>query len=557
MLPFIHDSQKDSFSSPIPYQTAGARAHSTSCRVPSRPHPAHNRPRPGSAHPPCPEYSPPVLLLLLVARLAASLFLPDSPELKRLLSRYQGELEPNATTPGSSPRHRRAIPWAGPRGDLALHNKLRGGVYPTASNMEYMVWDDELERSATHWAEQCQWEHGPKDLLMSIGQNLAVHWGRYRSPAYHVQAWYDEEKDYTYPYPHECNPWCPDRCSGPMCTHYTQLVWATTNRVGCAVHVCPRMSVWGEIWENSVYLVCNYSPKGNWIGEAPYQHGRPCSQCPPSYGGGCRDNLCYKGAPEHHETPDMNEVERQQVPVPPHTTPAKPVHRPKTKPKRPQSPKVTRTNFLAQNIRCETRMRDKCKGATCSRYNCPANCVHNRAKVWGTLFYDVQSSICRAAIHYGVIDNNGGLVDITRKDNFPFFVKAVKNGVESLSKYKPANAFTMAKVQITSVDCYTTVAEICPFSNPPSHCPRVICPANCKNEPPYWAPVIGSNIYADSSSVCRAAIHAGVIKATGGSVDILALDKRKSYTGSLKNGIQSESKTHSEGSSFRVFTVRE
>lgn len=46
---------------------------------------------------------------------------------------------------------------------------------------------------------------------------------RYRSPAYHVQAWYDEEKDYTYPYPHECNPWCPERCSGPMCTHYTQV----------------------------------------------------------------------------------------------------------------------------------------------------------------------------------------------------------------------------------------------------------------------------------------------------------------------------------------------
>lgn len=35
--------------------------------------------------------------------------------------------------------------------------------------------------------------------------------------------------------------------------------------------------------------------RGNWIGMAPYEHGRPCSQCPPSYGGGCRNNLCYKG----------------------------------------------------------------------------------------------------------------------------------------------------------------------------------------------------------------------------------------------------------------------
>lgn len=38
-----------------------------------------------------------------------------------------------------------------------------------------------------------------------------------------MQSWYDEVKDYTFPYPHECNPWCPDRCTGAMCTHYTQV----------------------------------------------------------------------------------------------------------------------------------------------------------------------------------------------------------------------------------------------------------------------------------------------------------------------------------------------
>lgn len=71
----------------------------------------------------------------------------------------------------------------------------------------------------------------------------------------------------------------------------------------------------------------------------------------------------------------------------------------------------------AQNIKCETKMRDKCKGVTCNRsvrhldanifnnhnrinplikprvtscrYNCPANCLYSNAKVWGTLYYDV------------------------------------------------------------------------------------------------------------------------------------------------------------------------
>lgn len=46
---------------------------------------------------------------------------------------------------------------------------------------------------------------------------------RYRPPTSHVQAWYDEVKDYSFPYPQECNPHCPFRCSGPVCTHYTQV----------------------------------------------------------------------------------------------------------------------------------------------------------------------------------------------------------------------------------------------------------------------------------------------------------------------------------------------
>ncbi|XP_062405850.1 cysteine-rich secretory protein LCCL domain-containing 2 isoform X1 [Sardina pilchardus] len=503
-------------------------------------------------------------LLALVARHTAALFLPDSPELRQLMSRLQSEADSDnanaAAAAQNHTRHRRAIPWSDRDEILKLHNKLRGAVYPTASNMEYMVWDEQLERSATHWAHQCIWDHGPTDLLMSIGQNLAVHWGRYRSPAYHVQAWYDEVKDYTYPYPHECNPWCPDRCSGPMCTHYTQLVWATTTRVGCAVHTCSRMNVWGEIWENAVYLVCNYSPKGNWIGEAPYQHGRPCSKCPPSYGGGCRDNLCYKGDSQRPETEDMNEVERQQVPIQPRVTTTRPKPRPRPTPARrpavkPSTPRSTQ--FLAQNIKCETKMRDKCRGSTCNRYKCPANCLNKKGKVWGTLYYDVQSSICRAAMHYGVIDNSGGVVDITRKDRLPFFVKSTKNGIESFSKYKPSNAFVVARVERQSVDCYATVAEICPYKKPYTNCPRVYCPARCRNQPSYWAPVVGNSMYADSSSICRAAIHAGVIKDDGGHVDILALERKKSYVGALKNSIQSDSKSSHDGGSFRVFSVRE
>jgi len=35
--------------------------------------------------------------------------------------------------------------------------------------------------------------------------------------------------------------------------------------------------------------------RGNWLGEAPYKVGQPCSACPPTYGGGCSNNMCFTG----------------------------------------------------------------------------------------------------------------------------------------------------------------------------------------------------------------------------------------------------------------------
>ncbi|KAF5908988.1 peptidase inhibitor 15-like, partial [Clarias magur] len=140
------------------------------------------------------------------------------------------------------------------------HNQVRARVFPPAANMEYMVWDESLARSAESWAATCIWDHGPPYLLRYLGQNLSVRTGNYRSILQLVKPWYDEVKDYVFPYPHNCSPTCPMRCFGPMCTHYTQMVWGTTNRVGCAVQVCYNMVVWGSVWRQATYLVCDYSP---------------------------------------------------------------------------------------------------------------------------------------------------------------------------------------------------------------------------------------------------------------------------------------------------------
>uniref|UniRef100_A0A8C2CP66 Cysteine-rich secretory protein LCCL domain containing 1a n=1 Tax=Cyprinus carpio TaxID=7962 RepID=A0A8C2CP66_CYPCA len=472
------------------------------------------------------------LSLLLVTRSVFAMVLFNATDLGILLEKY---LDDDGDWMVERQRSKRAITASDMQAILDLHNKLRGQVYPPASNMEYMVWDTELERSAQEWAETCLWEHGPAGLLPQIGQNLGVHWGRYRPPTSHVQAWYDEVKDYSFPYPQECNPHCPFRCSGPVCTHYTQLVWATSSRIGCAINVCYNMNVWGQIWAKAVYLVCNYSPKGNWWGYAPYKHGTPCSACPPSYGGMCRENLCYKGLTAGTElcisAVLLNYTAYLNINEP---------------------PVFFLLCYAAQIVTCDRKLRDQCKGTTCNRYECPAGCLDSMAKVVGTVYYDMQSSICRAGIHYGVIDNDGGWMDVTRQGRKDFFIKSYKNGLQSLGKYQSANAFTVSKhLKLLLLHCQTNLSKL-------SFLPtRIYCPKNCLQENPHLSRVIGTKMYSDKSSICRSAIHAGVLRnESGGYVDVMPTDNRKLYISSYQNGIVSESlQNPSGGQAFRVYAV--
>ncbi|XP_036412149.1 cysteine-rich secretory protein LCCL domain-containing 1b [Colossoma macropomum] len=495
-------------------------------------------------------------LLLLSARAAVAMVIPNGTQVEAMLQRY---LEKEESWWEARPRARRAISASDMQLILDLHNKMRGQVYPPASNMEYMVWDTELERSAEDWAHSCRWEHGPPHLLTQIGQNLGAHWGRDRPPTFHVQAWYDEVRYFSYPYPQECNPYCPYRCSGPVCTHYTQLVWATSNKIGCAINVCYNMNVWGMIWAKAVYLVCNYSPPGNWWGHAPYKHGHPCSACPASYGGGCRDNLCYKddGSQRYYdpEPEESNYIEPEREPARSQVShPAEPSPTPPPSHSLDRND-VSSTDQMSQQVSCDTKLRDQCKGTTCNRYECPAGCLYSYGKVIGSGHYDMQSSICGAGLHAGIIDEDGGWLDITRVGRRQRFAKSYKNGVQTLAKNHSANAFTVSKVPVKAITCDVTVAQYCPFKKPVRHCPRLFCPRNCLYDS--HARVIGTRYYADRSSICRAAIHAGVIQnESGGYLDVMPVDRRRQYTGSNQNGIASESlQNPTGGKAFRVFAV--
>ncbi len=129
---------------------------------------------------------------------------------------------------------------------LAVHNAVRAsaGIAPLA-------WSDRLAERSQDWADTLltrkQFFHRPKS---AYGENLFEISGAAASSAQVVNAWAAESRNYDYN---------SNRCRG-ACGHYTQIVWADTKEVGCAVARGAELEVW----------VCNYDPPGNWIGKRPY-----------------------------------------------------------------------------------------------------------------------------------------------------------------------------------------------------------------------------------------------------------------------------------------------
>ncbi len=103
-------------------------------------------------------------------------------------------------------------------------------------------------------AHGCVAKHGP--LPEDVGENL-YQAGPFRAEGSEdalfvvtatqvVDTWAAESADYD-PVHGTC-------ARNRQCGHYTQIVWSTTEQVGCGMSVCPTL---GQVW------VCNYRPKGN------------------------------------------------------------------------------------------------------------------------------------------------------------------------------------------------------------------------------------------------------------------------------------------------------
>ncbi|XP_031313956.1 C-type lectin domain family 18 member C isoform X1 [Camelus dromedarius] len=165
---------------------------------------------------------------------------------------------------------------------LSLHNRLRSRVHPPAANMQRMDWSENLARQARTRAAFCG---APAPSPASVPRATPqVGWNVQLLPAgsasfiHVVGLWFSEGQQYSH-VAAECTP-------NATCTHYTQLVWATSSQLGCGRHPCSGAQAGMEAF------VCAYSPGGNWEVNGktivPYKKGAWCSLCTASVSG------CFK-----------------------------------------------------------------------------------------------------------------------------------------------------------------------------------------------------------------------------------------------------------------------
>ena len=149
----------------------------------------------------------------------------------------------------------------------AAQNTVRANASPTpVPPLDPFCWSSTVASTAQAWANGCQFAHNPALGSLNYGENIyATAFSGSPPPGYNppidaVNSWASEAADYDY---------STNSCSG-VCGHYTQLVWRSSERVGCGLTNCSTNSPFGPSFPNWTLVVCDYSPPGNYIGQQPY-----------------------------------------------------------------------------------------------------------------------------------------------------------------------------------------------------------------------------------------------------------------------------------------------
>lgn len=148
------------------------------------------------------------------------------------------------------------------QGITLYHNQVRAAVQ-TATPLPPLEWDPALAQTAAAWAAMCRDTMAPTGLIdhnpnrsqghpYYVGENIFGSGGS-ATAQQAVNVWAAEKANYNY---------ANNTCNG-ICGHYTQIVWRTTVKLGCAKNTCAGLAYGSSI-------VCNYGPGGNTGGQRPY-----------------------------------------------------------------------------------------------------------------------------------------------------------------------------------------------------------------------------------------------------------------------------------------------
>jgi hypothetical protein len=131
---------------------------------------------------------------------------------------------------------------------LAAHNRERAAVGVTP-----LVWDSILAVGAAAYAQQMArtgiFEHSDRHARRGIAENIWYGSHGYYSPEQMVGTWTSEKPRFVpgiFPNVSRTGNWYD-------VSHYSQVIWPLTQRIGCALASTGRVD----------YLVCRYSPSGN------------------------------------------------------------------------------------------------------------------------------------------------------------------------------------------------------------------------------------------------------------------------------------------------------
>ena len=177
---------------------------------------------------------------------------------------------------------------------------------------------------------------------------------------------------------------------------------------------------------------------------------------------------------------------------------------------------------------------------------------YHHSTVWGSGVYTDDSPICLAAVHSGLINmRDGGAVHVLIEPGREHYAGSPANGIVSSDYGSWGGSYTFESLapELSNVVSLSWTSDASSLRDQVGVEYRFRCPPNGELDI-----VWGSGVYTDDSSVCSAAVHAGLITlANGGEVTVEMRDGEDRYISTSRNGVTTSS-FGSWGGSF-VFTT--